>query len=88
MNWPIMKLGVVWGLVLFRERIALSAWIGIGCALTGTLLLLSGEIATLTGSPGGTLLGETPHWQDDAAIVLMFASLSSVMLAPLLRRRL
>ncbi|MFJ5380262.1 DMT family transporter [Cupriavidus sp. CER94] len=186
---------VVWGLVVFRERIALSAWIGIGCALTGTVLLLSGEIAALTGGPAGTLLmlvaaagwgfgtqlmkrtptdvpigaltfwmlavtlpflgvgsllfetgwrmptgiewaaiaynavvvfaychlvwfalarslppvvsslsimfipvvgvfsgmwllGETPHWQDYAAIVLMFAALSSVMLAPLLRRRL
>ncbi|RZT41117.1 DMT family transporter [Cupriavidus agavae] len=185
---------VVWGLVIFRERIALSAWIGIGCALAGTVLLLSGEIAALTGSPAGTLLmlvaaagwgfgtqlmkrtpldvpigaltfwmlavtlpflavgsllfetgwrlptavewaaiaynavvvfaychlvwfalarslppvvsslsimfipvvgvfsgmwllGETPHWQDYAAIVLMFAALSSVMLAPLLRRR-
>lgn len=186
---------VVWGLLIFRERIALSAWIGIACALTGTVLLLSGEIATLTGSPAGTLLmlvaaagwgfgtqlmkrtqidipigaltfwmlavtlpflaigsllfetgwrmptgiewaaiaynavvvfaychlvwfalarslppvvsslsimfipvvgvfsgmwllGETPHWQDYAAIVLMFAALSSVMLAPLLGRRL
>ncbi|MDT6960580.1 MULTISPECIES: DMT family transporter [unclassified Cupriavidus] len=186
---------VIWGLVIFRERIALSAWIGIGCALAGTVLLLSGEIAALTGSPAGTvlmlvaaagwgfgtqlmkrtpidvsigaltfwmlavtlpflaigsalfetgwrmptavewaaigynavvvfaychlvwfalarslppvvsslsimfipvvgvfsgmwLLGETPHWQDYAAIVLMFAALSSVMLAPLLRRRL
>jgi len=184
---------VVWGLLIFRDRIALSAWIGIGCALTGTVLLLSGEIAALTGSPAGTLLmlvaaagwgfgtqlmkrtpldvpigaltfwmlavtlpflaigsllfeagwrmptaiewgaivynavvvfaychlvwfslarslppvvsslsimfipvvgvfsgmwllGETPHWQDYAAIVLMFAALSSVMLAPLLRR--
>jgi len=47
---------VVWGLVIFRERIALSAWIGIGCALAGTVLLLSGEIAALTGSPAGTLL--------------------------------
>ncbi len=186
---------VVWGLLIFRERIAISAWIGIGCALTGTILLLSGEIAALTGSPAGTLLmlvaaagwgfgtqlmkrthvdipigtltfwmlaitlpflaigtllfesgwrmptavewgaivynavvvfaychlvwfalarslppvvsslsimfipvvgvfsgmgmlGETPHWQDYVAIVLMFAALSSVMLAPLLRRRL
>ncbi|MGO4307300.1 DMT family transporter [Cupriavidus sp. RAF12] len=186
---------VVWGLVLYRERIAVSAWIGIACALAGTILLLSGEITALTGSPAGTLLmlvaaagwgfgtqlmkrteidipigtltfwmlaltlpflgigtlllesgwrmptgiewaaivynavvvfaycqlvwfalarslppvvsslsimfipvvgvfsgmwmlGETPHWQDYAAILLMFAALSSVMLAPLLRRRL
>ncbi|MCY0856595.1 DMT family transporter [Cupriavidus sp. D39] len=47
---------VVWGLVLFRERIGAAAWIGIACALAGTVLLLSGEIAALAGSPGGTLL--------------------------------
>ncbi|WP_042887207.1 DMT family transporter [Cupriavidus necator] len=186
---------VVWGLVFFRERISGWAWFGIGCALTGTVLLLSGEISALTGSPAGTLLmllaaagwgfgtqlmkrtqtsvpigamtfwmlaitlpfllagsllledgwrlptaiewgaiaynavvvfafchlvwfglarslppvvsslsimfipvvgvfsgmwllGEQPHWQDYAAIVLMFLALSSVMLAPLLWRRL
>jgi len=186
---------VVWGLALFRERISLSAWVGIACALAGTVLLLSGEIRALTGSPAGTLLmlvaaagwglgtqlmkrtqvdipigtltfwmlvvtlpflaagslllesgwrmptltewgaigynavvvfaychlvwfglarslppvvsslsimfipvvgvfsgmwmlGEQPHWQDYAAIVLMFAAMSSVMLAPLLWRRL
>lgn len=186
---------VVWGLVFFRERISGWAWFGIGCALTGTVLLLSGELSALTGSPAGTLLmllaaagwgfgtqlmkrtqtrvpigamtfwmlaitlpfllagslllehgwrmptaiewgaiaynavvvfafchlvwfglarslppvvsslsimfipvvgvfsgmwllGEQPHWQDYAAIVLMFLALSSVMLAPLLWRRL
>jgi len=186
---------VVWGLVLYRDRIGVSAWIGIACALAGTVLLLSGEISALTGSPAGTLLmlvaaagwgfgtqlmkrtqtdvpigtltfwmlavtlpflgagslllesgwrmptlvewgaiaynavvvfaychlvwfglarslppvvsslsimfipvvgvfsgmwmlGEQPHWQDYAAIVLMFASLSSVMLVPLALRRL
>ncbi|QEZ47774.1 DMT family transporter [Cupriavidus oxalaticus] len=186
---------VVWGLVFFRERIGGFAWVGIGCALAGTVLLLSGEISALTGSPAGTLLmllaaagwgfgtqlmkrtqtdvpigamtfwmllatlpfllagtlllehgwrmpsavewgaiaynavvvfafchlvwfglarslppvvsslsimfipvvgvfsgmwllGEQPHWQDYAAIVLMFMALSSVMLAPLLWRRL
>ncbi len=47
---------VVWGLVLYRDRIGMSAWVGIGCALAGTVLLLSGEIRALTGSPAGTLL--------------------------------
>ncbi|MGO4328850.1 DMT family transporter [Cupriavidus sp. 2TAF22] len=186
---------VVWGLVLYRERIGRAAWVGIACALAGTVLLLSGEIAALTGSPAGTLLmlcaaagwglgtqlmkrsriemsvgvltfwmlvvtlpflllgtllleqgwrlpnavewgaiaynavvvfaychlvwfvlarslppvvsslsvmfipvvgvfsgmwmlGEQPHWQDYAAIVLMFAALASVLLVPLLHRRL
>ncbi|WP_454723037.1 MULTISPECIES: DMT family transporter [Cupriavidus] len=186
---------VLWGLVLYRERIGAAAWAGIGCALAGTVLLLSGEIAALTGSPAGTLLmlsaaagwglgtqmmkrsriempvgaltfwmlvvtlpfllagtlafesgwrlpdavewgaiaynavvvfaychlvwfvlarslppvvsslsvmfipvvgvfsgmwmlGEQPHWQDYVAIALMFAALASVLLVPLLRRRL
>ncbi|WP_456282253.1 DMT family transporter [Cupriavidus sp. JZ107] len=186
---------VVWGLLLFRERISGWAWVGIGCALAGTLLLMSSEFGTLTGSPTGTvmmlaaaagwgygtqlmkrtpvdiplgtltfwmlavalpfllvgtmlfedgwrmpnaiewaailynavvvfafchlvwfalarslppvvsslsimfipvvgvfsgmwLLGEQPHWQDYAAIVLMFAALASVLLVPLLLPRL
>jgi hypothetical protein len=28
------------------------------------------------------LLGETPHWQDYAALVLILAALSTVVLAP------
>ncbi|MCD9124054.1 MULTISPECIES: DMT family transporter [Cupriavidus] len=186
---------VVWGLLLFRERISGWAWVGIGCALAGTLLLMSSEFGALTGSPTGTvmmlaaaagwgygtqlmkrtpvdiplgtltfwmlavalpflligtmlfedgwrmpnaiewaailynavvvfafchlvwfalarslppvvsslsimfipvvgvfsgmwLLGEQPHWQDYAAIVLMFAALASVLLVPLLLPRL
>lgn len=47
---------VIWGLLLFRDRIAVPAWVGIGCALLGTLLLVSGEIGALTGSPLGTLM--------------------------------
>lgn len=46
----------LWGLLLFRERLGLGLWIGIACALTGTLLLLSGELATLTGKPLGLVL--------------------------------
>lgn len=47
---------VLWGLLLFRDRLAAPAWAGIACALSGIALLLSGELATLTGSPAGTLL--------------------------------
>lgn len=186
---------VLWGLLLYRERIRGSAWFGVACAAAGTVLLLSGEIRALTGSPLGTLLmlvaaagwglgtqmlkrtplplssgtltfwmfvitvpfmlagtllfesgwrmpdsvewaaivynavavfafcqlvwfmlarnlppvvsslsvmfipvvgvfsgmwmlGETPHWQDYGAIGLMFLAMASVMLVPLLRRRL
>jgi len=186
---------VLWGLLLYRERVRGSAWVGIGCAAAGTVLLLSGELRALTGSPLGTILmlvaasgwglgtqmlkrtqvdipsgaltfwmfvitvpfmlagtllvetgwrmpdaiewaaivynavavfafcqlvwfmlarslppvvsslsvmfipvvgvfsgmwmlGETPHWQDYVAILLMFAAMASVMLVPLLRRHL
>ncbi|MCG5260696.1 DMT family transporter [Cupriavidus gilardii] len=47
---------VVWGLLLFRERISAWAWVGIGCALAGTLLLMSSEFGALTGSPTGTVM--------------------------------
>lgn len=47
---------VVWGLLLFRERISGWAWVGIGCALAGTLLLMSSEFGALTGSPTGTVM--------------------------------
>lgn len=47
---------VVWGLLLYRERIPGTAWIGIACALAGTLLLMSSEFGALTGSPLGTVM--------------------------------
>ena len=49
-------LGGAVGLLLFRDRLAAPAWAGIACALSASPLLLSGELATLTGSPAGTLL--------------------------------
>jgi drug/metabolite transporter (DMT)-like permease len=47
---------VLFGLLFFGERVTRLAWIGIGCALAGALLLLSGEFATLAGQPLGSLL--------------------------------
>ena len=46
---------VLCGLVFFGERPARSAWVGIGCALAGALLLLSSEFAALAGNPLGTV---------------------------------
>ncbi|WP_420475917.1 DMT family transporter [Noviherbaspirillum sp. ST9] len=46
---------VLCGLVFFGERPSRSAWIGIGCALAGALLLLSSEFAALAGNPLGTV---------------------------------
>jgi drug/metabolite transporter (DMT)-like permease len=47
---------VLCGLIFFRERVTRLAWIGIGCALAGALLLLSSEFAALSGKPLGSLL--------------------------------
>ncbi|HEY8101790.1 MAG TPA: EamA family transporter [Burkholderiaceae bacterium] len=47
---------VLCGLIFFRERVTRLAWIGIGCALAGALLLLSSEFSALSGQPLGSLL--------------------------------
>lgn len=45
---------VLAALLFFGERPARAAWIGVGCALAGALLL-SSEFASLAGNPFGTL---------------------------------
>lgn len=47
---------VLFGLLIFGERPARTAWIGVGFALAGALLLLSSEFATMAGQPMGSLL--------------------------------
>jgi drug/metabolite transporter (DMT)-like permease len=47
---------VLFGLLVFREKVTRIAWIGVGCALAGALLLLSSEFATMAGQPLGSLL--------------------------------
>jgi drug/metabolite transporter (DMT)-like permease len=47
---------VLCGMLFFGERPSRAAWIGIGCALSGALLLMSSELATLTGNPTGSIL--------------------------------
>jgi drug/metabolite transporter (DMT)-like permease len=44
------------GLVLFGERPTRAAWLGVGCALAGALLLLSTEFSSMAGKPLGSLL--------------------------------
>lgn len=41
--------------LFFGERPARAAWIGVGCALGGALLLLSSEFGALAGNPFGTI---------------------------------
>jgi drug/metabolite transporter (DMT)-like permease len=47
---------VLFGLLLFREKLTSLAWVGIACAFAGTLLLLSSEFGKLSGQPVGSLL--------------------------------
>lgn len=47
---------VLFGLLFYKEGISRMAWIGVGCALAGALLLLSAEFGALAGQPLGSLL--------------------------------
>lgn len=49
--WAVLS-----GLLFFGERVTRIAWLGVGFALAGALLLLSSEFATLSGQPFGSLL--------------------------------
>jgi drug/metabolite transporter (DMT)-like permease len=44
------------GLLFFGERVSRIAWLGVGFALAGALLLLSSEFATISGQPLGSVL--------------------------------
>jgi len=46
---------VLAGLLFFGDRVSRLAWLGVGCAMGGALLLLSSEISAFSGSPLGTL---------------------------------
>ena len=41
--------------MLFKNKLSLSAWSGVACALAGALLLLSNEFSALTGQPYGAI---------------------------------
>ncbi|TFW10537.1 EamA family transporter [Oxalobacteraceae bacterium OM1] len=47
---------VLCGVIFFGERPARRAWFGVGCALAGAVLLMSSELANLSGQPLGSLL--------------------------------
>ena len=47
---------VLFGLILYREKLKPVAWFGIACAFVGTLLLLSSEFGKLSGQPLGSVL--------------------------------
>ncbi|WP_334188105.1 DMT family transporter [Noviherbaspirillum sp.] len=47
---------VLCALIFYREKPAPAAWLGIGLALGGALLLLSSELVTLSGQPLGSVV--------------------------------
>lgn len=47
---------VLFGLLLFGDRVTRLAWLGIGLALAAALLLLSSELIALSGQPMGSML--------------------------------
>jgi drug/metabolite transporter (DMT)-like permease len=47
---------VLAGLVFFNQRVGKAAWLGVGFAMAGALLLLSGELAAMAGKPLGSIL--------------------------------
>ena len=49
--WAVLS-----GLIFFGDRISRSALVGIALAMSGALLLLSGEFSRLSGQPLGTVL--------------------------------
>jgi len=49
--WAVLS-----GLLFFRERVTPMGWLGISCALSGALLLLSSEFAAIAGQPLGSAL--------------------------------
>ncbi len=64
-------------------------WFALARSLPPVVSSLSIMFIPVVGVFSGMwLLGEQPHWQDYAAIVLMFAALASVLLVPLLLPRL
>jgi drug/metabolite transporter (DMT)-like permease len=49
--WAVLS-----GLLFFGERPRRAAWVGIGCALAGAVLLMSSEFEKLSGQPLGSVL--------------------------------
>lgn len=49
--WAVLS-----GLVFFRENLGLRAWLSVGCAVGGAVLLLSSEFASFSGQPLGTFI--------------------------------
>jgi drug/metabolite transporter (DMT)-like permease len=76
-----------WAAILYNAAIifgfAQAVWFGLARALPPVASSLSVMMIPVLGVfSGAYLLGETPHWQDYAAMLLILIAMSTVLLKP------
>jgi drug/metabolite transporter (DMT)-like permease len=82
-----MPSGSEWGAILYNAVLVFgfcqAVWFGLARALPPVASSLSVMMIPVLGIFAGALvLGETPHWQDYAATVLILVAMSTVLLKP------
>jgi len=80
-------LPVEWGAIIYNALLVFGfahvVWFSLARKLPPVASGLSVMMIPVVGVFSGALmLGETPHWQDYAAMVLMLAAMSTVLLKP------
>jgi len=83
-RWPS---AMVWGAIIFNALVVFAfaniVWFRLARTLPPVASSLSVMMIPIVGVfSGAWLLGETPHWQDYAAMVLILAAMSTVLLKP------
>ena len=83
-RWPN---AIEWGAIIFNALIVFAfaniVWVQLARTLPPIASSLSVMMIPIVGVFSGALmLGETPHWQDYAAMVLILAAMSTVLLKP------
>jgi drug/metabolite transporter (DMT)-like permease len=82
-----MPAGSEWGAILYNAVLAFgfcqTVWFGLARSLPPVASSLSIMMVPVVGVfAGAFVLGETPHWQDYAATVLILIAMSTVLLKP------
>jgi drug/metabolite transporter (DMT)-like permease len=89
-DWRLPN-AVEWGAIAYNAVVVFAychlVWFMLARSLPPVVSSLSMMFIPVVGVFSGMwMLGEQPHWQDYAAIVLMFCAMASVLLVPLVRR--
>ena len=76
-----------WGAIIFNALVVFAfaniVWVRLARALPPVASSLSVMMIPIVGVfSGAWILGETPHWQDYAAMLLILAAMSTVLLKP------